>query len=577
MKKIKVGSLRFKLVVIALILIIIPITSIAFLYSQTVKSIIVNKYTQTAVQSVYEAGEKIDFILNDVQEFSSVIISNDTFLHMLNHSYDYSEDEFNTILRSFITSRDDIESINVLLRGRSYSVGATKVMNKFQTYNELEDSTGKPIWLTTQHEEIEILSGRFDKYYFSLGRKIIDFNTLEDYGVLTIDLEEIILEQSYKNLFDDRYSDIFICDAEGKIVSHRDKDKINSTITSEPYVDEIISNGTNNGFVQYLDGNIENIAIYSTLDANGWKIIKTIPTNNLYKEINEIQSYFVMGGSIYALVILLFMIIFSIRYTEPMIKMMSVIKKIEKGDLSARMEVQTHDEIGELGHGLNKMIAEMETLIDKLVKEEKIKKEVELEALHAQINPHFLYNTLNTIKWMAKIQGAKSISNAITALTKLLRISINLGQEMIPLEEEIEYVKNYIVIQKLRFNESFTIDYNIQEDCLSNELPKLILQPIVENSIIYGVEDGTENLKIQINAYKKEDNLLIEVIDNGPGMDSHIMENILRQSSDSHKFSKVGLNNVNQRIKLYFGSEFGLTIKSKREEGTKITITIPYK
>ena len=191
------------------------------------------------------------------------------------------------------------------------------------------------------------------------------------------------------------------------------------------------------------------------------------------------------------LLLLLFMLFFSFRYTEPMMKMMGVIKKVEQGDLTARTDVRSNDELGQLGHSLNNMIAETQMLINQLVREEQEKKEVELEALHAQINPHFLYNTLNTIKWMAKIQGNTGVSKAITALVKLLRISTNLGREMITLKEEIDYVMNYIVIQKLRFSKSINIIYNIDESCMGITVPKLILQPIVENSIIYGMEDET--------------------------------------------------------------------------------------
>jgi two-component system, sensor histidine kinase YesM len=273
--------------------------------------------------------------------------------------------------------------------------------------------------------------------------------------------------------------------------------------------------------------------------------------------------------------IILYILFFSFRYTEPMMRMMSVIKRVEQGDLKARTEVQSNDEVGQLGHSLNNMIAEMQILIDKLVREEQEKKEVELEALHAQINPHFLYNTLNTIKWMAKIQGNNSISKAITALVKLLRISTNLGRDMISLSEEIDYVKNYIVIQKLRFSKSVNIVYNIDENCMNLSIPKLILQPIVENSFIYGMEDEQHELNIDLKAYMVDNKLVIEVRDDGPGIKDEVLQNILTNASDKARFSKVGLNNVNQRIKIYCGNEFGLEIETELGVGTKVIVNLP--
>jgi two-component system, sensor histidine kinase YesM len=568
------NSLRVKLGMIAIILIAIPVIAISFTYSRTVKEIITNKYTETAVQSVYETAEKLNFILDDVQEFSTVITSNSELLDMLNNKSSFKAEEFDRVLRNFITSRDDIEVIDLIFEDAYYTVGAKKTDSLGRIDEVLENSLGQPLWLPTKSEEIEILSGKFMKSYFTLARKIVDFNTLEDYGYLLIDLEEVILEQAYSGLVDNENVEVFICDNQGNIISHSDKKKIGGTIKYEPYASEVLADRFGHNYVQYKT-NIGKVAIYSTIENNGWKIIKTISTDYLYSEINRIQKYFIFGGIIYGLVIILFMLFFSIGYTEPMMRMMSVIKKVEQGDLKARTEVKSNDEVGQLGHSLNNMIGEMQILIDKLIREEQEKKEVELEALHAQINPHFLYNTLNTIKWMAKIQGNTGISKAITALVKLLRISTNLGRDMISLREEIDYVMNYIVIQKLRFSKSVNIVYNIEDSCLNLSVPKLILQPIVENSFIYGMEDEQHELNIELKAYIKENKLIIEVHDDGPGIEEEVLKNILTNATDKARFSKVGLNNVNQRIKIYCGSEFGLKIETDLGIGTKVTVNLP--
>ena len=203
MKKRKLyASLRLKLAIIAVILIAIPIVAISMTYTKTVKEIISKKYTDSAIQSVYEAGEQIDYILRDVEDFSTVIISNAELLEMAKNPGNYSKDQFNTLLRSLILSRDDIEVIDVVLPSGIYSMGANKVDSKSTIEKELMESSGQPVWLETQNHVIEILSGRFHKNYFALGRKIINYNTLEDLGYLVINLEEVMLEQSYKSLLD---------------------------------------------------------------------------------------------------------------------------------------------------------------------------------------------------------------------------------------------------------------------------------------------------------------------------------------------------------------------------------------
>ncbi|MBA2132153.1 cache domain-containing sensor histidine kinase [Capillibacterium thermochitinicola] len=563
------NSLRFKLGIIAVFLIGVPITLGAILYSRTVKEIIIDKYITTALESVYETGEKISLYLNDLQKFSIIIVSDQSFLEMLRHPSVFSKNDFNIKLRNFITTRADIEAIHLLLDKDYYLTGAKLASQLARVDEALINSSGQPVWLSTREEMVEILAGTFKKYYFTLGRKIIDFNTLNEYGYLLIDLDEVILEQAYTSIKEDEGSEVFICDQAGRIISHPQKNRIGESILNQAYAGEILAN--KKGQIQFRD-RIEQVALYSTID-NGWKIIKTVPTSYLFKEINKIQRYLTFGGLFYGIAIVLYIILFAIRYTEPMFKIMNVIKRVEEGDLQARATVKTNDEIGQLGDSLNKMIAKMQILIDKLVKEEQEKKELELEALQAQINPHFLYNTLNTIKWMAKIQGNQSVSKAITALIKLLRISTNLGRNMISLREELDYVKDYMVIQNLRFNKAINIEYIVDESCLDLIVPKLILQPIVENSIIHGMEN--EELQIVLKIYKNGHQLLIAISDNGPGIKEEILENIFEAASDRNKFSKVGLNNVNQRIKLYCGNEYGLDIKTELGQGTTVILKLP--
>ncbi len=570
----KYNSLRIKLGIFAILLIAIPVLVISFTYSRTVKEIIKNKYTETAIQSVFETSEKLNFILDDVQEFSTVITSNSELLNMVNNRYDFKADEFGRVLRSFFTSRDDIEVIDLILEDAYYTVGAKKINRLERINSRLAESSGQPLWLPSRSEEIEILSGKFNKNYFTLARKIVDFNTLKNYGYLLIDLEEVILEQAYLGLLDNDKVEVLICDDQGSIISHSDKTRIGSSINGEPYGKTVLEDIDGHNYVLYKT-NIDKVAIYSTIRNNGWKLIKTVPTSYLYEELNHIQKYFMVGGFIYCLVIILYILLFSIRFTEPMMKMMNVMKKVEQGDLTVRAEVKSNDEVGQLGSSLNNMIGEMQVLIGQLIKEEQEKKEVELEALHAQINPHFLYNTLNTIKWMAKIQGNSGVSKAITALVKLLRISTNLGKDMITLNEEIDYVMNYIVIQRLRFSKAINIDCNISGECMSLTVPKLILQPIVENSIIHGMEAEDIDMHITINGFVRDGSLIIELQDDGPGIEDEIMKDILSNPSDKNRFSKVGLNNVSQRIKLYCGSEYGLKIETKLGAGTKVIVTLP--
>ena len=577
-KKIKFHKrLRFQLILIGIILILIPLIVISLLMSQTFKSFFTEKYSTVAYQSLSQTGEKIDYLLNDVERYSTTILSSQSLLSSLS-TEETNETVINDLLRSFLAARDDIDGISLNVNSGIYSIGTNKVLeeNSFDTLI-LEKVYGKPFWLPTEKINIRILSGIFPRYYFSVARRIIDYNTLKEYGTLMVDIEEVLLEQAYSNLSSDG-SEVFITNSNGLIISHPDKNKIGTRINQTPYYQSMFSGDSFNEAIYYETGSEERVAFYDQLATNEWYLIKTISTGTLFFEINQTFNYFLIGGVLYGFLLVLFLFSFSIRYTEPILKIVDDLKMVEQGDLSVRTSVDTENEMSYLSDSINNMIGEIEALIERLIKEERLKREVELEALHAQINPHFLYNTLNTIRWMAKIQGAESVSNAIVALVKLLRISINIGSDFISLREELEYIKNYIVIQKLRFNEDFTVSIECDESDLELPVPKLILQPIIENAILYGVEFSSPLIiKIVVSSNLDSKDLLIEVIDNGPGIEKEIVEHIFKDENDSQKLSKAGLNNVNQRIKLFCGDRYGLSVKTEIDNGTIVSVLLPVK
>ncbi|MCX7710961.1 MAG: sensor histidine kinase [Clostridia bacterium] len=574
-----IGSFRFKLIVMLVALIIIPLILFSFLLFNWVKDIISEKYSDSAIQSVYESSKNIDFRLNDLREYSNIILTNRDFISILNNIKNTEPLAVENLLRSFFTSREDIEGIYVYSGDYAYSIGSNKVLTKSNDaawYKELSNTEGEIKWIDTRHEKIRIMAGDFDKYYFSIGRKLIDINTLEELGIIMMDIDEGILEKTYRNLMSEGDVEVFICDRDGNVISHPDKKQIGSNISQESYAQKMLTDEKSFGRLSYKKGTKDNMILYSTCATTGWKLVKIIPNNYLYREIDSIKNFVVVIGTVYVMVALLVALLFSLKITKPIINMMKKMKEAETGNLDISIKTDRKDEIGQLGVSFNNMIFKIKTLIGQLVEEERIKKEIELEVLHAQINPHFLYNTLNTIKWMAKMQGAKNISATVTALIKLLRVSINLSNEMIPLRDEVEYVKNYVLIQKVRFNEQFEINYDIAEDCMDCLTPKMILQPVVENSIIHGWKEGNSQLSIGVSARRQENNVVIEVTDNGTGIEEDILRKIFKAEKNVNKFSVVGLNNVNERIKLYFGESYGIHIVSEVGKGTTVKINLPY-
>lgn len=255
-------------------------------------------------------------------------------------------------------------------------------------------------------------------------------------------------------------------------------------------------------------------------------------------------------------------------------------KKVESGNLDEKITIQSKDEIGELGKGFNKMTGELKKLIQAVKHEEKLKKEAEITALQLQINPHFIYNTLETINSLARKKREHEISRLIVLLGRLLRSSISSFEEKIPIKQEMNYIQNYLEIQKARMRKplNYTLSINPEiEDYLS---VKLILQPIVENAIIHGIDPLKSEGRLDIIGETKGRNIIFTIKDNGVGIDSSTLQQINHQlrfnSKELAKYeNKIGLYNVQTRIQAHYGRSYGISVDSELNNGTTVTITIP--
>ncbi len=263
----------------------------------------------------------------------------------------------------------------------------------------------------------------------------------------------------------------------------------------------------------------------------------------------------------------------------PLRRINKKIKLIAQGDFSHDYEIEWDNELGEIGKGINTLSTDIVQLMNTRIESEKEKKELEYQILQSQINPHFLYNTLNSIKWMATIQNAAGIAEMTTALSRLMRAISKDIQQIHTIREEIALLDNYFLIQKYRYGGSISLEYHIESDDLYNcQILKFTLQPMVENAIFHGIEPKGESGFIMIDIRRQEKDIRIEIKDNGIGMDEEqITETLTGNSKNkSEFFKKLGIDNVKHRIQYTFGPEYGLNIASEPGKYTMITITIPY-
>lgn len=313
------------------------------------------------------------------------------------------------------------------------------------------------------------------------------------------------------------------------------------------------------------------------MKTTGWTLVSMVPYKSVMAETMAISGVMILAVVITLIVTLLLLNRILTGVVKPLKKLEKYMVQVNPDNMDQRMEILTDDEIGHLSMKFNQMMDRIRNLKEQVIEEQEDKRKYELQALQAQINPHFLYNTLDSIIWMAETNDSNIVAMT-EALAKLFRISLNKGNEEISLERELEHVKNYLIIQSMRYADKFTYEISVYPGVERCRTIKLILQPIVENCIYHGIKKKRGTGKITIRAYRREQNLIIEVSDDGCGMPKEICRKILSDEIESENISGsgIGVKNVNERIQLRFGKKYGLSYSSEEGVGTTVTYVLPY-
>lgn len=340
------------------------------------------------------------------------------------------------------------------------------------------------------------------------------------------------------------------------------------------------------GFFEYEAGSQTLYVNYAQLEANGWKVISLQPKSELLAGLADIQRFTVVVVLVCLLLSIILASWLAATITSPLSRLKNLMRQVKSRNFSVRFSSKYQDEVGELGRAFDSMTGEIERLIDLVEQEQQAKRQAEFEALQAQINPHFLYNTLDTIYWKALLKDTDSVAEMAVLLSQLFRLGLNGGREMTTLAREIEHVQGYLEIQKLCYGENF--EYSIEYDPHLGNLSviKLILQPLVENSLTHGFESyrasGEKIGQIRIEARHQADQnrVCLSVRDNGAGFDAAALLQKLESAeklpqSPNQNFHGYALRNVHARLKLHYGTAYRLHLESTPFEATKICIWIP--
>jgi two-component system, sensor histidine kinase YesM len=584
-------SFRFKVIFISIICLIIPATISLSIYNYLTKDTLKDQALSNANRELTIANEYVEKLLEDMLYITNFVqldaemntILKEKALRTTEDGTGYQsymdDSKINKTIEN-ITLVGEKSYVTILLKnGKSYKNYSTydydpsrMVQEKwFEKLNKLQGY--ESIWIESKPTVFRSEKSN-NPYQISVARTLRDGN-LGIYGYVIVTIMETKINQIFENMKGNE--EMMILDSSNNILSHRDHLKIGEPFQ---YSDQLTKNNSSNIFkVSDKDYLIAEHDISFT----GWKLVSLVPYKQAVNQINSIFSK-VFTVQIVSFTIFLILMASLLRtITKPLVHLGKIAEAVKRGNLAIRSRLRGRDEVGKLAESFDHMLDRVNEMIHEITDTQERKRKAELDMLQAQINPHFLFNVLNSIRMKVLVKGDKESANMISSLSKLLRMTIDKNKEVISFREEVQIVQDYINIMNMRQKEQVKVEIAVHEEAYALQIPRFILQPIIENSIIHGLNQSAGTIVLRTEL--PENQLVIIIEDNGQGMDNGSLDQLKRKliqsigTKNSHKannkgFSSLGLSNVYERMFITFGGSFRMDIESLPGEGTKVIMTI---
>ena len=396
-------------------------------------------------------------------------------------------------------------------------------------------------------------------------------------GVLLVDMNFSGIEQLCKDvILSGGQGYLYLIDSNGEIIYHPRQQLIYAGLQAENNL--VAADYPDGSHTETFQSQRRQVTV-KTVGYTGWKLVGVVPRETLWDNYGQLVLFF-----LFVVLFSIFLLTFAnLRLSEwitaPMKKLDQAVRELERGKAQVDFDVEGPYEVEHLSRSIQAMVSTMRHLMDDIVQQEEEKRRSELDVLQSQINPHFLYNTLDSVVWMTENGRTEDAVVMLMALARFFRISLSRGSNIIPIADELEHARHYLTIQKMRYKNKFSAEITAEDGVESLYTIKLIIQPILENAIYHGMAYADGDGEIRIHAYRAGDDVLIEVSDNGPGMPEEMVERLLKPNAPTAatgaKGSGIGFRNVHQRIQLTFGPDYGLSIDSEPDSGTAVTIRLP--
>ena len=570
---------------------VVPILVLGIFSVLNVYRTIQNNTDKMMDANLAQIGNSINTTINAYEDLEYQIYTNDdvvTWCEMIDEGKDVpaTVNQMRRFIRGLLNTKDYIRAITIVTDGGSVitydtmspvSTESSWIDNFSEDFTEIYDEVSadynRKIYLT----EYGTTFANKDYYLFHLAHRIVNYKNLDEkVGMVIVSLDEELLQGSYDIENDSAGRDTYIIDSEGRIISNKYRQsmigtKINRNIGSKRLQEKEYINASS------IHGRWVNVYV-STNEQREWTVVSVIDDANLKLTI-FLQTLYTAG---IAFVILLIAFVGSLsisrRLNSDIERLSSGMGRAKEGDLNSRIDINedTPREIETMANAYNDMIDKLRESTEKERIATKKQQDAHIVALEAQINPHFLYNTLDTINWMAIEKEEFDISNAINALATILRYAIAKSNALVTVREEIEWLKKYIFLQQFRLKDAVLCELDVDPDIMDASIHKLLMQPFIENAIIHGFEDSTENATLWISLKNEDNHIVIRIKDNGKGMSPEMVDQINKGVIEAKDRTHIGMGNVITRMNMYYADDASVSVESTMDVGTVITLKVPY-
>ncbi|KKI89298.1 hypothetical protein WQ54_25775 [Bacillus sp. SA1-12] len=574
-----------KVIVAILIVCLIPTIFSSFFFYHSASDIVKENVRESSLQIARQAADSLSYIFSNGSDMADLIYSNERIQEIVKKDlqeslspaeFESSQEYITSYLNSTIYSSSFVRIIYVLKdNGTSWGSGSfspfklSKVdLPELDWVKKSIEKDGELVWEGLQYDHFSG-AGENTDLVLPISRVMKDFDNLHNIAYIQVCLDGNAILEKINQLKLGKTGHFFVVDEEGTIMIDSDIQTINSPVENKDLRKHILNNKQE---FQYKENKINYYGVKQQI-GNGWSIIGVVPVSEITGEISTIQRIIILASALFGIVAIFIGVILAKRVTEPVKVLTNQMKLVGKGNFNVRTSVNSTDEIGMMSIQFNKMINQVEHLLDKVKEEQFQKQEAELRAIKHRINPHFLFNTLSTIRWLVQFKQTERANHALSALSLLLEANMGKTGTFITIKEELEMIKKFMVILQIRYEQTFFLHTQFDKGLEEFLIPRMVLQPIVENAIFHGIVPTGQEGTIAISGREINNGVEIEIRDNGIGFDHELLKQLKQSPNETNSFVGIGLRHVYDSIKLYFHQDSKVELQSSKE-GTIVKLIL---